>query len=80
MPVFDKLCCVAKRAEEKKLISEQLAERICRIGGDRLHYKHLGLELHELTARLSTGGKMVPAVEPALEQLVDQIESKHRRM
>lgn len=81
MPVFDKLCCAAKHAEEKKQISKQLAERICRIGVDRLHYKHLGLELHGLIAHLSPSeGKGARASAAPLEELVLQIEEKHRRI
>lgn len=81
MPVFEQLCRVAASAEEKKLISRQLAERICRIGEDRLHYKHLGLELHGLIAHLSpSGSKGKSAVSAPLEELVQQIEEKHRRM
>ena len=81
MPVFDQLCCAAKHAEEQKRISAQLAERICRIGLDRLHYKHLGLELHGLIAQLapsgSKGGRLSAG---ALEALVGQLEEKHRRL
>lgn len=81
MPVFDKLCCAAKHAEEKKRISKQLAERICRIGADRLHFKHLGLELHDLIAHLSSSeSKGAGASAAPLEELVQQIEGKHRRI
>jgi len=81
MPVFDKLCCAAKQAEEKKLISTQLAERICRIGTDKLHFKHLGLELHGLIAQLAPAGGKGSSAEPAgLEELVRRIEEKHRRI
>lgn len=81
MPVFDQLCCAARKAEEKTLISKQLAERICRIGVDRLHYKHLGLELHDLIVKLTpVGGKVSNPPAVALEELVQQIEEKHRRI
>lgn len=81
MPVFDQLCCAAKKAEEKNLISLQLAERICRIGADRLHYKHLGLELHDLIVKLTPLGGKIPGPSAAvLESLVLKIEEKHRRI
>ena len=78
MPVFDRLYCAAKEAEEKKRISKQLAERICRIGVDRLHYKHLGLELHDLVAQLAPAGVKAPVA--TIEELVERIEEKHRRI
>lgn len=81
MPIFDKLYCAAKQAEENKQISKQLAERICRIGTDKLHFKHLGLEMHGLIAQLALAGGKSSSAEPAgLEELVQQIEEKHRRM
>lgn len=81
MPVFDQLCCAAKEAEKKSLISKQLAERICRIGADRLHYKHLGLELHTLLGRLApAGAKGQGPGSAALDELVEQIEERHRRI
>lgn len=81
MPVFDQLCCAAKQAEEKKQISKQLADRVCRIGTDRLHFKHLGLELHDLLNRLAPAGAKGQGSNPAaLEEFVQQIEEKHRRL
>ncbi|TLM68962.1 MAG: hypothetical protein FDZ69_01820 [Deltaproteobacteria bacterium] len=78
MSVFDQLGQVAMQAQEKGLISRQVAERICRIGADRLHYKHLGLELHGLMAQLVPAGGKLPA--SSIEALVEQIEEKHRRI
>lgn len=78
MSVFDQLGQMAMQAQEQGRISQQMAERICRIGADRLHYKHLGLELHDLVAQLvPTGGKSPAA---AIAILVEQIEGKHRRI
>jgi len=72
------LCCETCRG--KKLISKQLAERICRIGADRLHFKHLGLELHGLVAQLTPASGKGSSAEPAgLEALVRRIEEQHRR-
>ena len=78
MSVFDQLGHVAMQAQEKGLISKQLAERICRIGSDRLHYKHLGLELHGLVSQLAPAGGKASA--SSIETLVGQIEDKHRRL
>jgi hypothetical protein len=79
MPVFDQLCHAAQKAHEKNLISKQLAERICRIGSDRLHFKHLGLELHGLVAQLTpSAGNCLPS--SGIEDLVQQLEAKHRRL
>ena len=52
MPVFEKLCQVACKAQEAQLISQPMAERICAIGQNRLNYKHLGLELYALVGLL----------------------------
>ena len=78
MSVFDQLGQVAMQAQEKGLISQPLADRICRIGNDRLHYKHLGLELHGLVARLAPAGRMRSTV--TIESLVGEIEEKRRRI
>lgn len=78
MSVFDQLGHVAMQAQEKGFISKQLAERIFRIGADRLHFKHLGLELHGLVTQLSPAGGKASA--SSIEVLVGQIEDKHRRL
>lgn len=78
MPVFEKLCQVAVKAHEKQLISRALAERVCAIGENRLHYKHLGLELHALAARLDP--KAARVSEPDVESLVRHIEDRYRRL
>jgi hypothetical protein len=80
MSVFDQLCQAAIRAEEKGVISPQLAERVCAIGKNHVHYKHLGLELHGLIAQLApAGSNLACAPSAVLEELVQQVEGKHRR-
>ena len=81
MPVFDQLCQAARKAQEKDLISKELADRVCAIGQNRLHYKHLGLELHGLVAQLAPAGGQGSRVAPAgLDELVQRIEERHRRI
>jgi len=77
MSIFDQLGRAARQAQEQGIITQQLAERISRISADRLHYKHLGLELHGLMAHMvPVAGRGAAA---AIETLVQQIEAKHRR-
>jgi hypothetical protein len=81
MSVFEQLCHAAKRAEEKGIISTQLAERICAISKNHVHYKHLGLEMHGLMARLApVDGKGHGAAAPALDELVQRLEDRYRRL
>ena len=79
MPVFEKLCQVACKAQEKQLISQPMAERICAIGQNRLNYKHLGLELYALVGLLSPACSKGFAPEP-VEELVQRIEDRHRNL
>jgi hypothetical protein len=79
MPVFNQLCQAAREAREQQLISPSLVERICAIGRNRLHYKHLGLELHGLVDLLAPACRQTFAPEP-VEELVQHIESRHRRL
>jgi hypothetical protein len=80
MPVFSQLCQAARKAQEKNLISQQLAERICAIGQNRLHYKHLGLELHSLVVQLAPARGRGDCGSTDFEELVRRIEEKHRRI
>jgi hypothetical protein len=81
MPVFDQLCHAASKAQEKNLIPKPLAERICAISRDRLHYKHLGLELYNLISQLvPAGSKGADLQLAAIEETVRRIEEKHRRI
>jgi hypothetical protein len=77
MSVFDQLAQAAMQAEAKGLITPPLSERICRIGAERMRYKHLGLELHGLVAQLAPSRGRGSAA--SIEALVGQIENKHRR-
>lgn len=81
MSVFEQLCQAAMRAQEKGLISKPLAERICAIGRNHVHYKHLGLELHGLIARLSPVARKGHNLEAtALDEMVQRIEDRYRRL
>jgi hypothetical protein len=81
MSVFEQLCQAAMRAQEKGLISKPLAERMCAIGRNHVHYKHLGLELHGLVARLSPAtGKENSLEATALDEMVVRIENRYRRL
>jgi hypothetical protein len=79
MPVFNQLCRVAREAQEQQLISPPLVDRICAIGRNRLHYKHLGLELYSLVDLLVPACAQSFAPEP-VEELVQHIETRHRRL
>lgn len=81
MSVFEQLCQAAICAQEKGAIPEPLAERMCAIGRNHVHYKHLGLELHGLIAQLSPAtGKGSKAQATALDELVRRIEDRYRRL
>lgn len=81
MSVFEQLCQAAMCAQEKGAISNALAERMCAIGRNHVHYKHLGLELHGLLAQLSpVGGKGNKLQATALDELVQRIEDRYRRL
>lgn len=81
MSVFEQLCQAAMRAQEKRLISKPLAERMCMIGRNHVHYKHLGLELHGLIAQLSpVVGKGSKLQATALDEMVQRIEDRYRRL
>lgn len=79
MPVFAQICQVASQVREQEVIPPLLAERVLAIGVNRLHYKHLGLELHELVTALAEFDNKSCNVA-ALEQMVRCIEDKHRRL
>ncbi|GEM_PF-5890466 len=79
MPVFAQICQVASQAREQQTIPPLLAERLHAIGVNRLHYKHLGLELHDVVAVLTDTGSSGCDVA-ALEQMVRNIEDRHRRI
>jgi type IV secretory pathway protease TraF len=75
------LCQAAKLAEEKGIISEQLAERVCAISKNHVHYKHLGLEIHGLIAHLvPVDGKGRSATALALDEFVQKLEDRYRRI
>ena len=79
MPVFEKLCQVACKAQEKQLISQSMAERVCAIGQNRLNYKHLGLELYALAGLLSPDCSKGFMLQP-VEELVQRIEDRYRNL
>lgn len=81
MSIFARLGKAAKQAEEEGIITAALAERISIFARNWIYYKHLGLELHRLLDKLtpSTSENQQLALV-GIEELVEQIENRYRRL
>lgn len=81
MTIFKQLGRAAKQAEAQGVISVALEERISVFSRHWIDYKHLGLELHRLHAQLIPATQKSPrSALVGIEELVEQIESRCRRL